>query len=37
MTMEYYAHTRKDGKRQTVKEHLEGVSKLAEGFSVDFL
>lgn len=35
--MEYYAHTRKDGKRQTVKEHLEGVSKLAEGFSVDFL
>lgn len=37
MTMEYYAHTRKDGKRQTVKEHLEGVSKLAEGFSVVFL
>ena len=35
--MEYYAHTREDGKRQTVKEHLEGVSKLAEGFSVDFL
>lgn len=35
--MEYYAHTRKDGKRQTVKEHLEGVSELAEGFSVDFL
>ena len=35
--MIYYAHTRKDGKRQTVKEHLEGVSKLAEGFSVDFL
>ena len=35
--MEYYAHTRKDGKRQTVKEHLEGVSEFAEGFSVDFL
>lgn len=35
--MEYYAHTREDGKRQTVKEHLEGVSKLAEGFSVVFL
>jgi CRISPR-associated endonuclease/helicase Cas3 len=37
MTMEYYAHTREDGERQTVKAHLEGVSKLAEGFSVDFL
>lgn len=35
--MEYYAHTREDGERQTVKAHLEGVSKLAEGFSVDFL
>ena len=29
--MEYYAHTREDGERQTVKAHLEGVSKLAEG------
>ena len=37
MTMEYYAHTREDGERQTVKAHLIGVSKLAEGFSVDFL
>lgn len=35
--MEFYAHTREDGERQTVKAHLEGVSKLAEGFSVDFL
>lgn len=35
--MEYYAHTREDGERQTVKDHLIGVSKLAEGFSVDFL
>lgn len=35
--MEYYAHTRKDGKRQTVKEHLTGVSEKAEKFSVDLL
>lgn len=35
--MEYYAHTREDGERQTVKAHLIGVSKLAEGFSVDLL
>lgn len=35
--MKYYAHTREDGERQTVKAHLIGVSKLAEGFSVDFL
>lgn len=35
--MEYYAHTHEDGERQTVKAHLIGVSKLAEGFSVDFL
>lgn len=35
--MEYYAHTREDGERQTVKAHVIGVSKLAEGFSVDFL
>lgn len=35
--MEYYAHTREDGERQTVKDHLIGVSKLAESFSVDFL
>ena len=35
--MEFYAHTREDGERQTVKAHLIGVSKLAEGFSVDFL
>lgn len=35
--MEYYAHTREDGERQTVKAHLEGVSKLAEDFSVDLL
>ena len=37
MTMEYYAHTREDGERQTVKAHLIGVSKLAEDFSVDLL
>ena len=37
MTMEYYAHTREDGERQTVKDHLVGVSKLAEDFSVDIL
>lgn len=30
--MEYYAHTREYGERQTVKAHLIGVSKLAEGF-----
>ena len=35
--MEYYAHTREDGERQTVKAHLIGVSKLAEDFSVDEL
>ena len=35
--MEFFAHTREDGERQTVKAHLIGVSKLAEGFSVDFL
>ena len=35
--MEYYAHTREDGERQTVKAHLIGVSKLAEDFSVDLL
>lgn len=35
--MKYYAHTREDGERQTVKAHVIGVSKLAEGFSVDFL
>lgn len=35
--MEYYAHTREDGERQTVKAHLIGVSKLADGFSVDLL
>ena len=37
MTMEYYAHTREDGERQTVKAHLIGVSKLAEDFSADLL
>ena len=35
--MKYYAHTREDGERQTVKAHLIGVSKLAEDFSVDLL
>lgn len=35
--MEYYAHTREDGERQTVKAHLTGVSEKAEKFSVDFL
>lgn len=35
--MEYYAHTRKDGKRQTVKAHLANVSEKAEEFSVDLL
>lgn len=35
--MKYYAHTREDGERQTVKAHLIGVSKLAHGFSVDLL
>lgn len=35
--MEYYAHTREDGERQTVKAHLIGVSKLAEDFSADLL
>lgn len=35
--MKYYAHTREDGERQTVKAHLIGVSKLADGFSVDLL
>lgn len=35
--MEYYAHTREDGERQTVKAHLIGVSKLAGGlFSRSF-
>ncbi|RGF48899.1 CRISPR-associated helicase Cas3' [Ruminococcus sp. AF37-20] len=37
MTMEYYAHTREDGERQTVKAHLTGVSEKAEIFSVDLL
>lgn len=35
--MEYYAHTREDGERQTVKAHLTGVSEKAEKFSVDLL
>lgn len=35
--MEYYAHTREDGERQTVKDHLANVSEKAEDFSVDFL
>lgn len=35
--MEYYAHTREDGERQTVKAHLTGVSEKAEIFSVDLL
>ena len=30
--MEYYAPTREDGARQTVKAHLIGVSKVAEDF-----
>ena len=29
MTMKYYAHTREDGERQTVKAHLTGVSEKA--------
>jgi CRISPR-associated endonuclease/helicase Cas3 len=37
MTMEYYAHTREDGERQTVKAHLANVSEKAEEFSVDLL
>lgn len=37
MTMEYYAHTREDGERQTVKDHLANVSEKAEEFSVDLL
>jgi CRISPR-associated endonuclease/helicase Cas3 len=37
MTMKYYAHTREDGERQTVKAHLTGVSEKAEKFSVDLL
>ncbi len=32
MTMEYYAHTREDGERQTVKAHLIGVSKWLRTF-----
>lgn len=35
--MEYYAHTREDGERQTVKDHLANVSEKAEEFSVDLL
>ena len=35
--MKYYAHTREDGERQTVKAHLTGVSEKAEKFSVDLL
>ncbi|MDE6088348.1 MAG: CRISPR-associated helicase Cas3', partial [Oscillospiraceae bacterium] len=29
-TMEYYAHISSDGRKQTVKEHLDGVAELAE-------
>ncbi len=29
MTMEYYAHAREDGKKQTVKDHLANVSEKA--------
>ena len=35
--MKYYAHTREDGGRQTVKAHLTRVSEKAEKFSVDLL
>lgn len=35
--MKYYAHTREDGERQTIKAHLTGVSEKAEKFSVDLL
>lgn len=35
--MKYYAHTREDGERQTVKAHLTGVSEKAGKFSVDLL
>lgn len=34
--MEYYAHKTETGK-QTVKEHLNGVAKLASGFSIEKL
>ena len=37
MTMKYYAHTREDGERQTVKSHLANVSEKAKEFSVDLL
>ena len=33
--MLYYAHKTDDGKRQTVKEHLENVAKTAESFAVN--
>lgn len=35
--MKYYAHTREDGERQTVKAHLTEVSEKAGNFSVDLL
>ena len=33
--MEYLAHISGD-RKQTVKEHLEGTAKLAEGFAAQF-
>ena len=33
---DYYAHTRKTGEKQTVKEHLEGTAKLASTFAAEF-
>ena len=34
--MEYYAHKTED-RKQTVLEHLEGVARLAEGFSIELV
>ena len=35
--MEYYAHISKDGRKQTVKEHLDGVAELAEQNAVPLM
>lgn len=35
--MEYYAHKTDDGRKQTVKEHLDNVASLAEKFSAESL
>lgn len=34
--MDYFAHTREDGERQTVKEHLFGTAELAARFATPF-